>query len=239
MSGSRADPAPSCRPSEPPGQGGPAPAPLLLVCALRIERAALRRGDRSGAAGPVALLRTGMGPRAAQRAVTGALRGDPALRRAAVLATGFCAGLDPGLHPGDVVVDDRGPGGEALTEALTRCGVSCRTGRIAGSDHVVRGAERSALCAAGAAAVDMESGAVRRAALANGTCAVTAVRVVVDTPEYELLRVATLRTGITAFRVLSSCLPAFLDWHRSIASLGGEPDGHAAPTDRPGRDVSL
>jgi hypothetical protein len=46
---------------------------------------------------------------------------------------------------------------------------------------------------------------------------VTAVRVVVDTPEYELLRVATLRTGITAFRVLRSALPAFLEWHRSIA----------------------
>ncbi|GAV41774.1 hypothetical protein Saa2_04688 [Streptomyces acidiscabies] len=30
--------------------------------------------------------------------------GDPVLAGAAVLATGFCAGLAPGMHPGDLVV---------------------------------------------------------------------------------------------------------------------------------------
>jgi len=41
--------------------------------------------------------------------------------------------------------------------------------------------------------------------------------VVVDTPEYELVRVGTLRTGIIAFRVLRDLVPAFLDWHRTTA----------------------
>jgi nucleoside phosphorylase len=213
-------------------------APLLVVCALGVERAALRRAEHSAAVGPVALLRTGMGPHAAWHAVTEALR-DPALRRAAVVATGFCAGLDPRLAPGDVVVDDRDPDGASLAAALTRRGATVHTGRIAAADHVVRGTQRAALRATGAVAVDMESDAIRRAALARGPRPVTAVRVVVDTPQYELLRVATLRTGIAAFRVLRSCVPAFLDWHRSTCSPGGEPDGHAAPTDRPGRNLSL
>ncbi|MBV9025982.1 MAG: 1-hydroxy-2-methyl-2-butenyl 4-diphosphate reductase [Streptomycetaceae bacterium] len=190
--------------------------PLLIVCALSIEHLALRGGANQGSC-PVALLRTGMGARAAERAVGRVLRGDPRLREAAVLATGFCAGLAPGLRPGDIVVDERGPGCETLVDAFTLLGQRVHTGPIAHSDHVVRGAERFRLRAEGAAAVDMETAAVRRAALASGPRPVTAVRVVVDTPEYELLRVATLRTGITAFHVLRSVLPAFLEWHRSIA----------------------
>ncbi|MCQ4082418.1 1-hydroxy-2-methyl-2-butenyl 4-diphosphate reductase [Streptomyces sp. RB6PN25] len=208
------DPATAVKGAVRPGREG---RPLLIVCALGIERLALRGGDRSGAAGPVALLRTGMGARAAERAVARALRGDPRLREAAVLATGFCAGLAPALRPGDVVLDERGPARETLVDALTLLGRRVHTGPIAHSDHVVRGAERFRLRAAGAVAVDMETAAVRRAALADGPRPVAAVRVVVDTPEYELLRVATLRTGITAFRVLRSVLPAFLEWHRSIA----------------------
>lgn len=68
------------------------PSPLLIACALGIEHLALRTGDRAGAGGPVTVLRTGMGPRAAERSVTRVLA-DPALEGAAVLATGFCAGL--------------------------------------------------------------------------------------------------------------------------------------------------
>ena len=41
----------------------PAPAPLLIACALGIERLALRTSDRSGSGGPVTVLRTGMGGR--------------------------------------------------------------------------------------------------------------------------------------------------------------------------------
>jgi nucleoside phosphorylase len=223
---------------------GPSPGPpLLIVCALRVESFALRRRAGHGTGAPestgpaVRVLRTGMGPQAAERAVTDALS-DPALRGATVLTTGFCAGLATGMRPGDVVVaepsgpfdptaPDHRPGdpryeaydpGEvpaALAAALKEAGHTVHLGPLAQSDHVVRGAERAALRATGAIAVDMESAAMRRAALAHGAGTVAAARVVVDTPEHELVRIGTLRTGVTAFRVLRDLTPAFVDWHRS------------------------
>jgi nucleoside phosphorylase len=196
------------------GQDGP---PLLIVCALRVEQLALHGRRRTTAdldPSAVAVLRTGMGPQAAERAVSSALR-DPALRDAVVLTTGFCAGLATGMRPGDVVVAEDTRDSQSLAAALKAAGHTVHTGRLAESDHVVRGAERAALRATGAIAVDMESAAMMRAALAQGERPVAAARVVVDTPEYELVRVGTLRTGITAFRVLRDLLPAFLEWHRS------------------------
>ncbi|MFC4034654.1 1-hydroxy-2-methyl-2-butenyl 4-diphosphate reductase [Streptomyces polygonati] len=189
--------------------------PLLVVCALRIEKFALRRGTAK-VADPVTVLRTGMGPKAADRAVRQALH-DPALRDAAVLTTGFCAGLAPGMRPGDVVVSDDGHESAALAAALKSAGHTVHSGTLAESDHVVRGAERTALAASGAIAVDMESAAMRRAALAEGVHRIAAARVVVDTPEFELVRVGTLRTGFIAFRVLRDLVPAFHDWHRTTA----------------------
>ncbi|WP_127358647.1 5'-methylthioadenosine/S-adenosylhomocysteine nucleosidase family protein [Actinacidiphila soli] len=198
------------------GQSGP---PLLIVCALRFERFALRAGRRrmDAAAGPVRVIRTGMGAQAAERAVTDALS-TPEMKNAAVLTTGLCAGLAPGMRPGDVVVaDEAARDSDTLAAALKAAGHTVHIGRLAQSDHVVRGAERAELRATGAIAVDMESAAMMRAALAQGAHPVAAARVVVDTPEYELVRVGTLRTGITAFRVLRDLLPAFLNWHRSTA----------------------
>ncbi|GAA3152295.1 lipoprotein [Streptomyces rameus] len=204
----------------------PAPTPLLIACALGIEHLALRTGDRSGADGPVAFVRTGMGPRAAERSVTRLLAG-PAPADTAVLATGFCAGLAPGMHPGDLVVaeETRDPrrtvscvGTELLVKELVRLlpGRTVHTGPLTGSDHVVRGPERSDLLATGAIAVDMESAATLLAAVRAGERPVAAVRVVVDAPEHELVRIGTVRGGITAFRVLRSILPAFFEWHRSL-----------------------
>ncbi|MBB4895316.1 nucleoside phosphorylase [Streptomyces olivoverticillatus] len=209
-----------------PATGTPAPAPLLIACALGIERLALR-GGLGGAAGPVTVLRTGMGPQAADRAVAQALAGDPAMREAAVIATGFCAGLAPGMHPGDLVVADETRdragrtecvGVEFLAKELARAvtGSVIHTGPLVGSDHVVRGAERADLHAAGALAVDMESAATLRSAVRAGSRPVAAVRVVVDAPEHELVRIGTLRGGISAFRVLRTVLPAFFEWHRSL-----------------------
>jgi nucleoside phosphorylase len=204
----------------------PAPAPLLIACALGIEQFALRTSDRGGAGGPVTVLRTGMGPRAAERSVTRVL-GDPALSGAAVLATGFCAGLAPGMHPGDLVVaeETRDPGGtvrcvgtDLLVKELMRTvpGRTVHTGPLTGSDHVIRGQERSDLLSTGAIAVDMESAATLLSAVRAGERPVAAVRVVVDAPEHELVRIGTLRGGISAFRVLRSVLPAFFEWHRSL-----------------------
>ncbi|MFK4864371.1 1-hydroxy-2-methyl-2-butenyl 4-diphosphate reductase [Streptomyces sp. CSMPJR101] len=204
----------------------PAPAPLLIACALGIEQIALRTGDRGGAGGPVTVVRTGMGPRSAERAVT-RLLADHALAGAAVLATGFCAGLAPGMHPGDLVVaeETRDPAGtvpctgsDFLVKALMRSvpGRTVHTGPLTGSDHVVRGQERSDLLTTGAIAVDMESAATLLSAVRAGERPVAAVRVVVDAPEHELVRIGTLRGGISAFRVLRSVLPAFYEWHRSL-----------------------
>ncbi|MEU2134533.1 1-hydroxy-2-methyl-2-butenyl 4-diphosphate reductase [Streptomyces sp. NPDC018352] len=210
-----------------PGTAGPA-APLLIACALGIEQFALRRGrGRAGTTpGPVTVLRTGMGPRAAETAVARAL-GQDLVPGTAVLASGFCAGLLPGMHPGDLVVADEtreggdrtvctGPG--LLAEALARAvpGRAVHTGPLTGSDHVVRGHERAGLRATGAIAVDMESAATLRTALRSGPRPVAAVRVVVDAPEHELVRIGTIRGGISAFRVLRAVLPAFYEWHRSL-----------------------
>ncbi|RSN94855.1 1-hydroxy-2-methyl-2-butenyl 4-diphosphate reductase [Streptomyces sp. WAC 05379] len=204
----------------------PAPAPLLIACALGIEQFALRAGERGGAGGPVTVLRTGMGPRAAERSVTRVLA-DPALAGAAVLATGFCAGLAPGMHPGDLVVaeETRDPAGtvpcvgtDLLVKELVRTvpGRTVHTGPLTGSDHVVRGQERSDLLTTGAIAVDMESAATLLSAVRTGERPVAAVRVVVDAPEHELVRIGALRGGISAFRVLRTVLPAFYEWHRSL-----------------------
>lgn len=201
-------------------------SPLLIACALRIERFALGRGDRTSAQGPVTVLRTGMGPKAAERAVTRTL-GDPALRDAAVIATGFCAGLAPGMHPGDLVVADetRDPRGatvcegtELLVKELVKAvpGHTVHTGPMTGSAHVVRGHERADLLAQGSIAVDMESAATLYTAVQAGPRPVAAVRVVVDAPEHELVRIGTVRGGISAFRVLRAVLPAFYEWHRSL-----------------------
>ena len=210
-----------------PGPSGPA-APLLIACALGIEQLALRsgRGKAGDAPGQVTVLRTGMGPKAAETAVAHALGQDRALG-AAVIASGFCAGLAPGMHPGDLVVADETreagdsttcTGAGLLAEALARTvpGRTVHTGPLTGSGHVVRGHERAELRATGAIAVDMESAATLRTALRTGVRPVAAVRVVVDAPEHELVRIGTVRGGISAFRVLRAVLPAFYEWHRSL-----------------------
>ncbi|MFI0982167.1 1-hydroxy-2-methyl-2-butenyl 4-diphosphate reductase [Streptomyces sp. NPDC021093] len=212
-----------------PGSAGPGSTkPLLIACALGIERLALRGGDRSGAAGPVLVLRTGMGAEAADYAVARTLGEAGPVRDAAVVASGFCAGLADGMHPGDVVVatetrDSRGSTActdvELLADAVARAlpGRAVHTGPLVGSDHVVRGtAERAALRATGAVGVDMESAATLAGALRVGPRPVAAVRVVVDAPGHELVRLGTLGGGISAFRVLRQVLPAFYEWHRSL-----------------------
>ncbi|WP_369200941.1 1-hydroxy-2-methyl-2-butenyl 4-diphosphate reductase [Streptomyces sp. PU-14G] len=214
-----------------------APGPLLVACALGIEHLALRRGlgrpgdghpDGGPRAAGVTLLRSGMGAQAARRAVTRALAHEEVPGATPVLATGFCAGLVPGMRPGDLVLAEetrdqlgrtRCAGTALLATALARhaTGRTVHVGTLAGTDRVVRGQARAALHTAGAIAADMESAATLDAAAA-GTARrpVAAVRVVVDAPGHELIRIGTLRGGISAFRVLRGVLPAFLEWHRSL-----------------------
>ncbi|WP_344573143.1 1-hydroxy-2-methyl-2-butenyl 4-diphosphate reductase [Streptomyces lunalinharesii] len=202
--------------------------PLLVACALGIERFALRGGGRGAAASPAVTLRTGMGPQAAERALAAALGAGSVTAGSAVVASGFCAGLAPGMRPGDVIVAeatrDHRPGfpdvpcrdNGPLVHSLRARGLRVHTGLLRGCDHVVRGAERAALHSEGAIAVDMESAATLRTAVHCGSRAVAAVRVVVDAPEHELVRIQTVRGGISAFRVLRSVFPVFFEWHRSL-----------------------
>jgi nucleoside phosphorylase len=205
--------------------------PLLIACALGIERLALRRFGTApaGAEGPVTVLRTGMGPQAAERAVERALLDEREPGGTSVVATGFCAGLMPGMHPGDLVVADETRdatgrtecnGTELLADALRPYG-TVHVGPLAGSAHIVHGLARAALHTTTAAvAADMESAATlrtaRHASVHGRQRPVAAVRVVVDAPGHELIRPGTLRGGISAFRVLRGVMPAFLEWHRSL-----------------------
>ncbi|GAA3075712.1 hypothetical protein GCM10020254_19530 [Streptomyces goshikiensis] len=130
------------------------------------------------------------------------------------------------MNPGDLIVaeetrDPRGTvtcdGTALLAEALARAvpGAAVHLGALTGSDHVVRGQERAQLRATGAIAVDMESAATLWTATRDARGArdrrgpVAAVRVIVDAPEHELVRIGTVRGGISAFRVLRAVLPAF------------------------------
>ncbi|MER5351397.1 1-hydroxy-2-methyl-2-butenyl 4-diphosphate reductase [Kitasatospora sp. NPDC002551] len=199
-------------------------SPLLVLCALGPEVWALRGGDWRGAAGgPPVVVRTGVGRRRASHTVRRLLTAAPGGYGAVVVA-GFGAAVAPGITPGDVIVADgvrdaegnhfAVDSGPALTRALTVRGLTAHTGVHHTADHVVRGLERRALHLQGALAVDMEAAAVLAALceLRPGLPAAV-LRVVVDTPERELLRPGTLPAGVRAWRTLRSTVPALVDWH--------------------------
>ncbi|WP_063774899.1 phosphorylase family protein [Kitasatospora azatica] len=199
--------------------------PLLVLCALAPEEWALRGGDWANAlGGPAVLARTGMGPERAARTVSTLLAAGPQAY-GAVLMTGFCAASAPGTRPGEVIVADRVHSAsgcstatrlpDVLAQALRGLGLGVRVGALHTADHVVRGHERRVLHRAGVTAVDMESAAVLDR-LPDGL-PVAAVRVVVDTPERELLRPGTIPAGLRAFRTLRATVPALLGWHRAVS----------------------
>ncbi|MFF9642213.1 5'-methylthioadenosine/S-adenosylhomocysteine nucleosidase family protein [Kitasatospora aureofaciens] len=200
-------------------------APLLVLCALGPEVWALRGGDWRGAVGgPPVLVRTGVGRRRAGTAVRQLLssaRGG----YGAVVVAGFGAAVGPGVAPGDVVAADgvrdaEGhlypvDSGPELARALKEQGLTVHTGVHHTADHVVRGIERRALHLQGALAVDMEAAAVLAALReVRPVLPVAVLRVVVDTPEHELLRPGTLPAGVRAWRTLRATVPALVDWYR-------------------------
>ncbi|WP_404869809.1 1-hydroxy-2-methyl-2-butenyl 4-diphosphate reductase [Kitasatospora griseola] len=199
--------------------------PLLVLCALAPEAWALRGGDWSGAAGgPPVLARTGMGRRTAGRRAAALLDVGG---YGALLIAGFGAAVGPGVRPGEVIVADRVTDAEgrthpltaapALATALEEAGLRAHLGTLRTADHVVRGAERSRLHAEGALAVDMEAAAVLAARAEHVPDLPAAVlRVVVDTPERELIRPGTLPAGFRAWRALRAAVPALTAWHRQL-----------------------
>ncbi|MER7751609.1 1-hydroxy-2-methyl-2-butenyl 4-diphosphate reductase [Kitasatospora sp. NPDC097643] len=200
-------------------------APLLVLCALGPEVWALRGGDWRGAVGgPPVLVRTGVGRRRAGHAVRRLLGSAPGGYGAVVVA-GFGAAVGPGMQPGEVVVADGVRDAEGhlypvdsgadLARALKARGLTTHTGVHHTADHVVRGLERRALHLQGALAVDMEAAAVLAALReVRPALPVGVLRVVVDTPERELLRPGTLPAGVRAWRTLRATVPALVDWYR-------------------------
>ncbi|WP_377272358.1 1-hydroxy-2-methyl-2-butenyl 4-diphosphate reductase [Peterkaempfera sp. SMS 1(5)a] len=242
--------APSAPAAGPSARPGP---PLLVACALGVERWALRGGDWSG--GRAVLTATGMGPLRARKTVS-ALLGDGGSAYGGLLAVGFCAAAGRGIRPGDAVVAtgvrDEGecsieiPSSGLLARLLRDQGMTVHTGLLHSADQVVRGAEaRARLHTAGVTGIDMETAAVLSAARRGAPrLPFAAVRIVVDTPERELLRPGTVPGGVRAWRALRSTVPALTAWHRTLAGRpdtadqGARPHRNSAmPSDTPTRTL--
>lgn len=189
---------------------------VTLLAPLRTEAAAVRLGLR-GVPG-ARVVRTG----------AGAERARAFARGAATAVLGVCGAVAPGLAPGEVVVADAlvdydgslihldaGTAAD-LAAALGAAGLPARTGTIASTARLTRGAAaRRALAALGAVAVDLES-----AGLADAPDRPVVVRAVVDTPDAELLSPATVTGGVRALAALRRAAPLVARWaaNRPIVS---------------------
>ena len=179
----------------------------LIAAPLFTEATALRWGLRRANRADVEVRQVGQGPW--PRGAIGCSGVGP------VLVAGVCGALVPELRPGDVVVprEVRGPDGRVrdlpgsvfLAAEIRRAGYRVHTGPLVQAQGLVHGREaREELAATGAAAVDIESGALLAAA---GDVPVAVVRVVVDTPDLPLLRPGTPARGFAALRTLSALAP--------------------------------
>ncbi len=194
---------------------------LLVAAPLRIEAALISSATRSKRSAPRAVVRkTGMGPDRA-KAAAGQLAGDAG---SAMLVLGFCGGLDASSVPGEVIVAEEvyaaGDEGHAeqrvrceltgqLVQQLTGLGLKVRTGDVVCVSRLALGPRRAELHAGGAIAVDMES--VWLAAGAGGR-PFGVVRVVLDSPEHELLRVRAAAGALRAALALRRVAGALHEW---------------------------
>jgi 4-hydroxy-3-methylbut-2-enyl diphosphate reductase len=190
---------------------------LLVAAPMRIEAALISSASRR------ALVRkTGMGPRRS-KAAAGALAGAGA-DASAMLVLGFCGGLDASSVPGEVIVAedvyaalDEGHSEERvscdlnsqLIQQLTGRGLKVRTGDVVCVSRLALGERRAELHAGGAIAVDMES--VWLAAGASGR-PFGVVRIVLDSPEHELLRVRAAGGALRAALALRRVAGALHEW---------------------------
>jgi 4-hydroxy-3-methylbut-2-en-1-yl diphosphate reductase len=188
---------------------------VLIAAPLRLEELLIRSAARRAR-----VHRTGMGPVRSQQAAR-ALLSVPA---DALLVLGFCGGLDEGSRPGEVVVaeevltaTDEGHSpqevacadAERLAAALSTSGLRVRRGRVVCVSRLALGERRSELHDGGAIAVDMES--VWLSAGAAGR-PFGVVRVVLDSPTHELLRVGAAAGAVRAARALRNVAAALHEW---------------------------
>jgi 4-hydroxy-3-methylbut-2-en-1-yl diphosphate reductase len=188
---------------------------LLVAAPLRVEAALIA----SAARGAV-VRKTGMGPERAKTAA-GELVGDAGRL---MLVLGFCGGLDATSVPGEVIVAQEvyAAQDEGHVEARVRCdltqglvqrltgrGLKVRVGDVVCVSHLALGERRAELNALGAIAVDMES--VWLAAGTDGR-PFGVVRVVLDSPQYELLRPRAAAGAVRAALALRRVAGALQDW---------------------------
>lgn len=188
---------------------------LLVAAPMRIEAALI-----SSAARGALVHKTGMGPHRSKAAVS-RLSGRASQ---AMVVLGFCGGLDESSVPGEVIVaeevyaaaDEGHPEepvrctlADVLVGRLTGLGMKVRVGRVVCTSRLALGERRAQLHAAGAIAVDMES--VWLAAGA-GERPFGVVRVVLDSPSHELLRVQAIGGALRAARALRRVSGALHEW---------------------------
>jgi 4-hydroxy-3-methylbut-2-enyl diphosphate reductase len=188
---------------------------LVIAAPMRVEAAIVASATRG-----VPVRKTGMGPRRALAAAGGLAQEG----RGALLVLGFCGGLDPSSVPGEVIVaedvyatDDEGhPAArvhcDCAPELLRRVagqGMKVRSGNIVCVARIALGERREQLRAGGAIAVDMESVWL---APADGERPFGVVRVVLDSPEHELLRPQAVGGALRAARALRRVAGALHDW---------------------------
>jgi 4-hydroxy-3-methylbut-2-enyl diphosphate reductase len=194
---------------------------LLVAAPMRIEAALISSGARRAE-----VRKTGMGPKRS-KAAAGELTGAAA-GASAMLVLGFCGGLDATSVPGEVIVaeavyaaQDEGHAEERvrcdlhpqLVQQLTGRGLKVRSGDVVCVSRLALGERRAELYAGGAIAVDMESvwlaaGAAERP--------FGVVRVVLDSPEHELLRVRAAAGALRAALALRRVAGALHEWAPAV-----------------------
>jgi 4-hydroxy-3-methylbut-2-enyl diphosphate reductase len=188
---------------------------LLIAVPLRVEAALI-----SSAARGARVRTTGMGPTRARSA-----SGELARATAdGLLVLGFCGGLDATSVPGEVIVgeevyavdeQDRPAERVACTHAhelvtlLAGRGMKVRSGKIVCVSRLALGEQRVRLHAGGAIAVDMESVWLAPGA---GERPFAVVRVVLDSPNHELLRPQAAVGAVRAARALRRVAGALHEW---------------------------
>ncbi len=199
--------------------GGGRAGELLVAAPMRIEAALISSASRW----PL-VRKTGMGP-GRSKAAAGGLAGA---QGRAMLVLGFCGGLDESSVPGEVIVaeevysaSDEGHAEERvrcelsgqLVHRLTGRGLKVRAGHVVCVSRLALGERRAQLHAGGAIAVDMES--VWLAAGARGR-PFGVVRVVLDSPQHELLRVQAAAGALRAALALRRVAGALHEWAPAV-----------------------
>ncbi len=189
---------------------------LVIVAPMSVEAAIV--GWRAPGA---TVRRSGMGPAKAKAAAGELARASSG----AMLVLGFCGGLDASSVPGEVIVADElyAAADEGHEEAryrvrhapellarVTGLGLKVRSGPIVCTSKIIVGERRAQLHEHGAIAVDMESVWLAQAAAKQRPFGV--VRVVLDSPEHELMRLGALAGAFRAARALRRVARALHDW---------------------------